>query len=176
MRAQLLCIICIGGWIFSSCVSAIGPEGAPGRDGRDGDDGQVEIYNGTFTIHANNDFGIVDDYVSVASYSWEMLDELTVDEGLVIAYIRFEGNTAWHALPLSTPFENDIVVLRYGFDIDNFDLIVEGEVAGNNELNEGIFDGDTIRVIAIPPSLMFKGKSIDYTNFEEVAALYELSH
>ena len=178
MRAQLLSTILLGSLIFSSCVSTVGPEGPAGRDGRDGhdgDDGQVEIYNGTFTVDSDIDFGIVDEYVSVASYAWGILDEVTVDEGLVLAYIRFEGSTAWHSLPLSTPFENDIVVLRYSFDIDNFDLIVEGEVANNNELNEDLFDGDTIRVIAIPPSMMLKGKNIDYNNYEQVKTLYELT-
>lgn len=174
MRASLLSILIISGFILSSCISAVGPEGPAGRDGRDGDDGYVEIYSGTFEIDADVDFGIVDDFVSVASYSWEILDELTVDEGLVMAYLRFEGTNAWHSLPLSTPFENDVVVLRYSFDIDNFELIVEGEVAGNNEINEDLFDGDTIRVIAIPPALMLKQKGIDYHNYEQVVSLYNI--
>ena len=77
-------------------------------------------------------------------------------------------------MPLSTPFENDVVVLRYSFDVDNFDLIIEGETANNNDLNENLFDGDIIRVIAIPPSLMFKSKGINYNNYEEVIAAYNL--
>ena len=66
-------------------------------------------------------------------------------------------------MPLSTPFENDVVVLRYSFDVDNFDLIIEGETANNNDLNEDLFDGDIIRVIAIPLA-MFKSKGINYNN------------
>lgn len=172
MRAQNIIIFGLIGFIISSCEISVGPEGPAGRDGRDG---QVEIYNGLFTINSDNDFGVVDEFVSVASYAWEILDVNTVDEGLVLAYIRFEGSTSWQSLPLSTPFENDVVVLRYGFDIDNFDLIIEGETAKNNELNEGIFDGDTIRVIAIPPSLLFKGKGIDYNNYQQVINTYNLN-
>lgn len=172
MRAQKIVFIGLLGFIISSCEVSVGPEGPQGRDGRDG---QVEIYSGTFTINSNNDFGVVDDFVSVASYSWDILDVSTVDEGLVLAYIQFEGNTSWQSLPLSTPFENDIVVLRYGFDIDNFDLILEGETANNNELNESIFDGDIIRVIAIPPSQLLKGKGIDYENYEQVSSVYNLN-
>lgn len=173
MKGRLLFGIASIGILLSACINTVGPQGPPGRDG---EDGKVEIYNGTFTINSEIDFGEVDEYVSVASYSWEILDEATVDEGLVLAYIRFSGNTAWQALPLSTPFENDVVVLRYGFDIDNFDLIIEGEVAGNNDLNEELFDGDTIRVIAIPPSMMLKAKMIDYNNYEQVASLYGLEN
>ncbi len=158
-------------YLITSCVFQ---EGSVGPAGEDGLDGQVEIYNGTFEIDSDVDFAAVDEFVSIASYSWDILDESTVDEGVVLAYIRFKGNTSWLALPLSTPFENDVVVLRYGFDIDNFDLIIEGEVKDNNEANEGIFDGDTIRVIAIPPSLMLKGKVIDYTNYEQVRSVYNL--
>lgn len=174
MRACLLSTLIISGIILSSCISAVGPEGPAGRDGRDGNDGYVEIYSATIDIDADVDFGVVDDFVSVASYSWGILDELTVDEGIFLAYLRFEGTTAWHSLPLSTPFENDVVILRYSFDIDNFDLIIEGEVAGNNELNEDLFDGDTIRVIAIPPALMLKHKGIDYNNYEQVVELYDI--
>lgn len=171
MRASNLIIIGILGFIISSCTLAVGPEGPPGRDGQDG---QVEIYNGTFTINANNDFGVVDEFISVASYEWQILDVSTVDEGLVLAYIQFEGNTSWHSLPLSTPFQDDVVVLRYGFDIDNFDLIIEGEVANNNEVNESLFNGDTIRVVAIPPSQLFRAKGLDYNNYEQVARAYGL--
>lgn len=171
MRVRILSIIGIMGFLISSCISTIGPEGPSGRDGRDG---EVEIYNGFFTINSDNDFGVVDEYVSLASYGWDILDVSTVDEGLVLAYIQFEGNTSWQSLPLSTPFENDVVVLRYGFDIDNFDLIIEGEIAGNNQVNESIFNGDIIRVIAIPPSQLFKAKGIDYSNYYEVINVYGL--
>ncbi|NIT99778.1 MAG: hypothetical protein GWN01_02160, partial [Nitrosopumilaceae archaeon] len=70
-----------------------------------------------------------------AEYGWNNLDEEMVDYGLVLGYIRFEGTTAWQALPYSIPFENDMVHLRYLFDINNFSLIVEGEVAGNHQEN-----------------------------------------
>ncbi len=172
MRVHKIIIIGLLGFIISSCEVSVGPEGPAGRDGRDG---QVEIYSGTFTINSDNDFGVVDDFVSVASYAWDLLDVATVDEGLVLAYIQFEGNTSWQSLPLSTPFENDVVVLRYGFDIDNFDLIIEGESANNNELNENIFNGDIVRVIAIPPSQLFKGKGIDYNNYQQVINAYNLN-
>jgi len=66
------------------------------------------------------------------------------------------------------------VVLRYGFDIENFDLILEGETANNNELNESLFNGDVIRVIAIPPSQLFKAKGIDYNDYEAVIIAYNL--
>lgn len=175
MRVEKKMII-IGalGLLIASCEMSVGPQGPAGLDGRDGEDGQVEIYSGTFTIDSDNDFGEIDEYISIASYSWGVLDVSTVDDGVVLAYIRFDGNTAWHSMPLSTPFENDVVVLRYSFDVDNFDLIIEGETANNNDLNEDLFDGDIIRVIAIPPSLMFKSKGINYNNYEEVIAAYNL--
>ncbi len=171
MRAKVTLLLLSAGIILSSCIATIGPEGPRGRDGSDG---EVEIYNGTFVIDSDNDFGVEDEFISVASYSWGILDESTVDEGLVLAYIQFDGSTAWQSLPLSTPFENDVVVLRYGFDIDNFDLILEGESPNNNQINEGIFDGDIIRVIAIPPGHLFKGKNVDYSNFEQVKQIYNL--
>ncbi|MGB0348160.1 MAG: hypothetical protein ACPGGA_11785, partial [Balneolaceae bacterium] len=71
MRAQNIIIFGLIGFIISSCEISVGPEGPAGRDGRDG---QVEIYNGLFTINSDNDFGVVDDFVSVASYAWEILD------------------------------------------------------------------------------------------------------
>ncbi len=172
MRAQKIIIIGLLGFIIASCEVSVGPEGPAGRDGRDG---EVEIYNGTFTINSNNDFGVIDDFVSVASYEWDILDVATVDEGLVLAYIQFSGTTSWKSLPLSTPFEDDVVVLRYGFDIDNFDLIIEGEIANNNEMNEGIFDGDVVRVIAIPPSQLFKTKGVNYDDYEQIASIYNLN-
>jgi len=171
MRVQSILIFGLLGFFISSCEISVGPQGPAGRDGQDGG---AEIYSGTFTINADADFGIVDEFVSLASYEWQILDVATVDEGLVLAYIQFEGNTSWQSLPLSTPFENDVVVLRYGFDIENFDLILEGETANNNELNESLFNGDVIRVIAIPPSQLFKAKGIDYNDYEAVIIAYNL--
>lgn len=156
--------------ITASCIESsgpIGPEGPPGRD--------AEIYSETIVIEADTDFGVVDEFVSVASYGWNILDEETVDFGLVLAYLRFDGTTAWQSLPLSTPFENDLVVARYSFDIDNFDLIIEGEVADNNEANEALFDGDVLRVIAIPPTQLGKFKGLDHSDYEAVIKAYNIT-
>lgn len=131
------------------------------------------VYSSTINI-VQSDFVDEDEFVSVAEYGWDNLDEYVVDEGLVLGYLRFEGTTAWHALPLSTPFENDLVVARFSFDIDTFNFIVEGEVAGNNAANTALFDGDVLRVIAIPPGQIIRGKGIDYSNYEQIARLYGL--
>lgn len=132
------------------------------------------VYTSTIDIRSN-DFVPVDDFTSVAEYGWDNLDEEMVDYGLVLGYIRFEGTTAWQALPYSIPFENDMVHLRYLFDINNFSLIVEGEVAGNHQENASIFDRDVLRVVAIPPSEIVRGKGFDYTDFREVSNYYNLN-
>lgn len=131
------------------------------------------VYSSIITIRAN-DFFHEDEFVSIAEYGWSNLDEYVVDEGLVLGYLRFEGTTAWQALPFSVPFENDLVNLRYLFDIDNFSLVIEGEVADNNQANVALFDRDILRVVAIPPSEVVKGKGIDYRNYEQVKELYGL--
>ncbi|MEP1306214.1 MAG: hypothetical protein ABJK11_08540 [Balneola sp.] len=158
--------------LFQACtITNEGPRGPRGNDGVDG----VQIYSSTSTIFAD-DFDIVDEYVSINEFEWDLLDESTVDEGLVLGYLQFEGTTSWHALPFSTPFENDLVNLRYVFDINSFDLLLEGEVADNNEVNEDLFDGDVLRVLAIPPSQRFKGKGLDYRNYNQVAKFYGLEN
>ncbi|MEX0609068.1 MAG: hypothetical protein WD016_05525 [Balneolaceae bacterium] len=131
------------------------------------------VYSDTITILAS-DFVAEDEYVSVAEYGWDNLDEFLVDEGLVLGYLRFEGTTAWQALPFAVPFENDFVNLRYLFDINNFSLVIEGEVPDNNEVNAELFNGDVLRIIAIPPAQIVQGKGIDYNNYEQVAKIYNL--
>lgn len=74
----------------------------------------------------------------------------------------------------SVPFENDLVNLRYQFDIGSFNLILEGEVAGNNQANADLFHNDVLRVIAIPPSSIVRGKGVDYRNYQQVIELYGL--
>ncbi len=156
--------------LFQACsITNEGPQGPAGRDGVDG----VQIYSSTSTIFAA-DFDVVDEFVSINEFEWDILDEATVDNGLVLGYVQFDGTTSWHALPFSTPFENDLVNLRYVFDINSFDLILEGEVANNNEQNEALFDDDILRVVAIPPSLLLKGKGLDYQNYNQVAKAYGL--
>lgn len=156
--------------IIQACtITNDGPRGPRGQDGVDG----VQIYSSTSTIFAN-DFDIADEFVSINEFEWDILDEETVDYGLVQGYIQFEGTTSWHALPLSTPFTDDLVNLRYEFDINSFDLILEGEVADENEANEELFDGDILRVVAIPPSLLVRGKGLDYRNYNQVAEYYGL--
>ena len=132
------------------------------------------VYSSTINIRSN-DFTYVDDYITMAEYGWDNLDEEMVDFGLVHGYLRFEGTTAWHALPFSVPFENDLVNLRYQFDIGSFNLLLEGEVAGNNQANADLFHNDILRVIAIPPSAIVRGKGIDYRNYQQVIELYGLN-
>ncbi len=165
MKTSNIFIALFIGLLTASCVGPTGPQGPAGS----------EVYSATIEIDSDVDFGVVDEFVSVASYGWNILDVSTVDDGLVLGYINFAGTTSWHALPLSTPFENDLVVLRYSFDIDNFDLIVEGEIADNNEANENLFDGDVLRIVAIPPTLLAKGKGLDYRNYEAVVKAYNLN-
>lgn len=131
------------------------------------------VYTSTITIRSA-DFVSEDDFISVAEYGWDNLDEEMVDYGMVLGYLRFEGTTAWQALPFSVPFENDLVNLRYYFDVNNFSLVIEGESAGNNSANAALFDRDVLRVVAIPPTLIVKGKGVNYRNYEQVSELYNL--
>ena len=78
--------------LFQACtITNEGPRGPRGNDGVDG----VQIYSSTSTIFAD-DFDIVDEYVSINEFEWDLLDESTVDEGLVLGYLQFEGTTSWH--------------------------------------------------------------------------------
>lgn len=131
------------------------------------------VYTDTITILAG-DFVAEDEFIAVAEYGWDNLDEYMVDEGLVLGYLRFEGTTAWQALPFAVPFADDFVNLRYYFDIDNFSLVVEGEIPDNNQENVDLFHGDVLRIVAIPPSQRVRGKGIDYTNYSQVAEIYGL--
>jgi len=131
------------------------------------------VFSDTITIF-EDDFVADDEFISVAEYAWDILDVTTVDEGVVLGYIQFEGTTSWHALPLTVPFENDVVVLRYNFDVDTFNLIVEGEVANNNSANANLFDGDILRIVAIPPDQISGKSNIDFSNYTEVASKFDL--
>jgi len=131
------------------------------------------VFSDTITIF-EDDFVTDDEFISVAEYAWDILDVTTVDEGVVLGYIQFEGTTSWHALPLTVPFENDVVVLRYNFDVDTFNLIVEGEVANNNNANANLFDGDVLRIVAIPPDQISGKAKIDFSNYQEVATRFNL--
>tara|TARA_R110002096_G_scaffold28203_3_gene85605 strand:- start:3033 stop:3554 length:522 start_codon:yes stop_codon:yes gene_type:complete len=144
-----------------------GPEGIPGDDG-------VQIYSSVAPIYAA-DFEALDEFISINEFEWDILDEATVDEGLVLGYVRFDGETSWNALPFGVPFENDYVNLRFVFDINSFDLVLEGEIANNNNANEDLFDGDDLRVIAIPPTAIVRAKGLNYKNYEEVARVYNLN-
>ena len=156
--------------LIQACtITNDGPRGPQGQDGVDG----VQIYSSTSTIFAD-DFVVLDEFVSINEFGWDILDEETVDYGLVQGYLQFEGTTSWHALPFSVPFADDLVNLRYEFDINSFNLILEGEAADNNEVNEDLFDGDILRVVAIPPSILVRGKGLDHRNYEQVAEFYGL--
>ena len=137
-------------------------------------EGDVDLVYSSTIVISENDFDPEDEFISVAEYGWDNLDEEMVDYGLVLGYIRFEGTTAWHALPYSVPFDDDLVNLRYLFDINNFSLVLEGEVANNNRSNAELFNGDVLRVIAIPPSEVIRTKGIDYRNYEQVVELYNI--
>lgn len=155
--------------LAAGCTGPVGPQGPRGHSGTDG----VQIYSDIIRIYAD-DFVRIDEYVSVNSFAWDVLDEATVDEGLVLGYLRFNGETAWNSLPYAVPFEDDFVNLRYIFDIDSFELVLEGEVAHNNTINEDIFDGDYLRIIAIPPSEIIRGKGLDYSSYSDVVQAYGL--
>lgn len=137
-------------------------------------EGQAEVVYSSTILIRSADFVPQDEFITVANYGWDNLDAETVDYGLVLGYIRFQGTTSWQSLPLSVPFENDLVNLRYNFDIDTFDLVLEGEVANNNEANAALFDEDTLRVIAIPPDALVQAKGLNYNDYEQVVEFYNI--
>lgn len=163
MKILKLVLILLSLLLFTSCTI---------YDNNVDGEGDV-VYTSTITIRAN-DFVPENDFITVASYGWDNLDEEVVDYGLVLGYLRFEGTTAWNALPFSVPFENDLVNLRYYFDINDFSLVIEGEVADNNNANANLFDRDVLRVVAIPPTLLVQGKGVNYRNYEQVRELYNI--
>lgn len=172
MKSLKSTMVALTGLLISAtaCVNSTGPRGPEGIPGKDG----VQIYSSVAPIYAA-DFEALDEFVSINEFEWDILDESTVDEGLVLGYVRFDGETSWNALPFAVPFENDYVNLRYVFDINSFDLVLEGEVADNNDANEDLFDGDDLRVIAIPPTAIVRAKGLDYKNYEDVARVYNLN-
>ncbi len=131
------------------------------------------VYSSTITI-LESDFVNEDEYVTVAEYGWDNLDEEMVDYGLVLGYIKFKGTTAWHALPYAVPYENDLVNLRYFFDINNFSLVLEGEVPYQTRDNAAIFHGDVLRIIAIPPTQIIRAKGFNYRNYNQVIEYYNI--
>lgn len=136
--------------------------------------GEVELVQSSTITVLESDFVIEDEFISVAEYGWDMLDAFTVDQGMVLAYLQFEGTSSWQALPFSVPFSNDLVNLRYGFDVGLFNLIIEGEIADNNEVNASLFHRDKLRVITIPPSAIAQGNHVDHRNYEQIVELYHL--
>ena len=149
------------------CEGPPGPQGLPGYNGLDGLNGEeayVFEYILDFTapeysalLELPSSFEMLDSDVMIVYLLWRIMDD---------------GTEVWRALPQTLYFQDGI--LSYNYDWTKFDaeLFLEGTV-NLGGLGANLTDEWIARVVVVPG--LFNGRStLDFNNYEQVKAAYDL--
>ncbi|WP_420316155.1 hypothetical protein [Ekhidna sp.] len=156
----------LSGLVLFGCQGPIGPRGFDGRDGIDGingEEGYVFEYQFSFTapdysqlLLLPNDFEMRDSDVMLVYFLWEITEE---------------NVEVWRALPQTLYFSDGLLAYNYDFTKFDANVFLDGTV-NLNGLGADLTDNWIARVVVVPAQ--FSGR-IDYSNYEEVKAYFDLS-
>ncbi|MEQ9405616.1 MAG: hypothetical protein RIM99_18650 [Cyclobacteriaceae bacterium] len=162
---KLYILFIIIGMVSVGCHE--GPPGPPGYDGLDGLNGEesyVFEYELSFTapdysvmLELPNSFTMLDSDVMLLYFLWDIQD----------------GTEIWRSLPQTLYFQDGM--LEYNFDFTKFDanVFLDGTVDLDG-LGADLTDNWIARVVVVPG--LFSGRtSIDYSDYNQVKELYNLS-
>lgn len=163
---KLYILFAIIGMVSVGCYE--GPPGPPGYDGLNGLDGEesyVFEYELSFTAP---DYNVV----------LELPDSFTMlDSDVMLVYFLWDiqdGTEIWRALPQTLYFQDGM--LEYNFDFTKFDasVFLEGTVDLDG-LGADLTDNWIARVVVVPALFAAGRTSIDYSDYDQVKELLNLS-
>lgn len=158
--------------IISISLASCGREGPPGIPGRDGLDG----LNGTegFTFEYEFSF-TAPDYAMLLNLPD---DFVMLDSDVMLVYFLWEveedGTEIWRQIPQTLYFTDGL--LEYNFDFTKFDANVFLDGTVNLDGLGAIYTDNWIARIVVIPAQFAGRTAIDYSNYDEVKAHFNLSN
>lgn len=164
-------LICIATILILGCEGPPGYDGLPGRDGQDGIDGTngeesfVFEYEFDFTgpdyevlLNLPDNFTMLDSDVMLVYLLWKVEDNLEV----------------WRAVPQTLYLAEGI--LHYNYDFTKFDakIFLDGTV-DLDALGSAYTDAFVARVVVVPGQFTDGRMAIDYSDYNQVKAYFNLS-
>lgn len=145
----------------------VGCDALEGPPGEDGNDGAANVEAETFTIDASafQADGTAQSY----THSTSLITDRIVGEGMVLGYIRIDGEGGWTALPLTIAPESETINITYQYDEAQFELLL---IASNELPDPALFDGDRIKIVAVPPEEA--GSNLAAMSYDQMAARLNL--
>ena len=167
-RTVLLTLIASVSLLFSCAKD--GKDGLPGPAGSAGPAGNANVKSQTFTsnwVHIGTQGQSGDGFLSTHSSS--IITSDIVNNGAVLAYYFNSTLNAWITLPFSEPFSSWTSHWRYNYKNNLINFIKEDSDFFTS--NPGNI---TFKVVAIASSARLANPNVDYTNYEEVKATFNL--
>ncbi|HYG37416.1 MAG TPA: hypothetical protein VD908_02300 [Cytophagales bacterium] len=146
-------------------------EGEPGPPGPQGNPGIVTVglmYEVEFDLNSGNNWSQV--------YTFPPGDEI-LWEDVVLVYLlngEVDGKDLWRLMPVSFFSDAGTLNLNYDFTVDDVNIFAEASFPLDPNLDH--FDNEIARIVVVPAaeSPNFRKMPIDYSNFEEVKAAFNL--
>ncbi len=151
--------------IFSSCEGPMGPAGYDGLDGQDGQDG-INILGTVFEVTGT--FNEANQYTLYYAFP----NDFQVYNGdAVMVYILWDvvdGLDVWRALPQTIFLESGAFQYNFDYTTGDVQIFIDGELDPAS-LGIGDLVDQTFRIAVIPADL-YKNKSIDLADYNEVTS------
>lgn len=153
----------------SSCYYEPAPIVYYGEDGIDGVDGEESFvfeYELSFTapdyqvlLTLPDDFNMLDSDVMLVFFLWEVAED---------------GTEIWRSLPQTLYFQDGILAYNYDFTKFDVNVFLDGSV-NLDLLGANWTDNWIARVVVVPAQYANARGGIDYANYDEVKAFFNLS-
>lgn len=147
--------------LLAGCDALEGPQGPPGNDGA------ANVEAETFAIDASQ--FQADGTAQSLTRNAPVITGRVAREGVVLGYIQLGGESAWTALPFTIAPESETINITYQYEEARFELLL---IASNELPDPTLFDGDSVKVVAIPPEEA--GAISAGLSYEQAAARWDL--
>ncbi len=162
-------ILIIAVFAIFGCEGPEGPMGPAGYDGIDGQDGLDGEEGYTFD-YENVDFTEANDYTVSLPFpdNFQMLESDVVLVYMHEGYDDISGNDIWRSLPIIELYnEGGYLQYEYDFTIDYVRIYLYSDLSVLDEKDK------IVRIVVVPAQFGAR-TDIDYNNYEEVAAHFNL--
>lgn len=130
------------------------------------------IYSNTVTLNNwTSAFDNGTEYVYYSLINWPALTQAIKDNGAVMTYVQ--SGTQWYALPYSDHGTGWSYTYDFGFDVGTVEIDLTG-VDNTGSPGTASQNGTVVRLVAISPAAKIANPDLNWSNYNEVKARFNL--
>lgn len=152
--------------LFNGCAKD-GKDGAPGPTGSAGTNGNANVKSETF-MYSPSSWQLASNTYFINRTTTLITSDI-VTSGAILVYMQSTTSTSWQALPYTWPNGTQSQIYRFWYNTNNLKLEIYSE-----DLTPSVSTNLTFKLVAISSSARLSNPHIDFNDYYQVKAAFDL--